>query len=87
MTEALATRRHIVEDAALRAELIWERERNLRWVPDLLDYLESRDWDERPITRPKPAGSPPTTRQAALDEMAQRLLARAQEKERAHGSR
>jgi hypothetical protein len=72
----LDVQQHIVEDALLRAELKWNEP---KWTPDPLDYLNSRDWDLKPIKRrsfPTPASGRQQQREEAIRRLYERTAAR-----------
>jgi hypothetical protein len=68
----LAVQQRIVEDALLRAELKWNEP---RWTPDPLVYLDSRDWELKPIKH-RSFPTPASGRQQQSEEAIRRLYER-----------
>jgi hypothetical protein len=73
---------HIVEDALVRAEEVWNKP---RWTPDPLQYLQSRDWILKPIKRRTLPSTDRKTKEQQLDESNQRLIQRARERDKQRG--
>ena len=73
----LPAQQHIVEDAAIRADEIWNAP---KWTPDPLEYLRSKVWETKPVKRRSLPSA--TSQQQQKNAAFERLRARAQARDR-----